>query len=237
MRSASKPTTVVSWSAACALAGLVLSGPVAISVVNVMAPQPPWSDVAAFAARFHWIQTLPYFAGLMLVGGLVALIAALHGIATEDVRPRTRLALALSSAFAAMIFLNYVVQTTFVPALLVKADHDALALAAHLTMVNPLSLGWALEMWGYGVLGVATWLAAPVFHGYRFGRTIAALFVANGPISVIGAFATAFLPGWVFTPLGFAAFGIWNVLVAAMLIGTIVAMRSAAIGTAPGLHA
>jgi hypothetical protein len=220
------PKAAVSRSAAVALAGALLSGPMAIGIVNVVHPQPRWKDAATFAVNFHPIQSLPYFAGLLLVGGLVALVTALHGLANADLRARTRWAAALSAAFAAMVFCNYAIQTTFVPALVAAAERDSLALAGNLTMANPASLGWALEMWGYGVLGVATWLAAPVFADRRFGATTAALFVANGPVSIAGALASALVPGWVLTPAGLWAFGLWNALLAALLVGAIAAMRS-----------
>jgi hypothetical protein len=92
-------------------------------------------------------------------------------------------------------------------------------------MVNPRSLGWALEMWGYAILGVATWLVAPVFAGSVQERTVAWMFVANGPLSVAGGLATALWPGWVMTTPRLIAFAGWNVLVAAMAVGVIVVMR------------
>jgi hypothetical protein len=115
-----------------------------------------------------------------------------------------------------MVFFNYVVQTTFVPGLVRGyTDLDAHAVSAF-AMANPRSLAWALEMWGYGFLGVATWLVAPVFAGNAVERATAHAFRANGVVSVIGALWTALQPGWVFTPARYLAFGAWNVLVFAM---------------------
>lgn len=229
-----KPAAAASACAACALAGVLLSGPVALAIVAGTHPQPPWSGPAAFAASFHPVQTLPYFAGLLLVGGFVGLIAALHGLAAEPVRTRTRIALAFAAAFGAMVFVNYAIQTTFVPALLSAGDPAAAALAGSLSMANPLALGWALEMWGYGLLGVATWLAAPVFLGMPRGRITAALFVVNGPLSIIGALATALWPGWVLTPAGIWAFALWNLLVVAMAGFALVSLRGYAVSQGEG---
>lgn len=212
-------------SAACALSGTVLSGPLAFAVGTAIRPQPRWSGAETFAANYHPIQTLPYFFGLLLVGGFLALVASLHGLAPKQFRPRTRVAVAFAAAFAAMIFINYAIQTTFVPALLSSGAADNLVLAGEFTMANSHSLGWALEMWGYGLLGVATWLVAPVFKGLRFGRTTAALFMVNGPISVLGAAATAAAPGWVLTGGGLYAYSLWNLLVIAMLAFAMVALR------------
>jgi hypothetical protein len=215
-------------AAACALIGVIVSGPVALAIVAAVKPQPDWSSAEAFAANYHPIQALPYFTGLLLVGGMVALISAMHGLTSDATRSRTRLAVVFAAAFASMILLNYTIQTTFIPALLAEATAGARALAGHLTMANPHALGWALEMWGYGVLGVATWLAAPVFGGRRIGKLTAALFRANGVASVLGAIATCALPGWVLEPAGILAFVAWNVLLAVMLVAAMVSLRGPA---------
>jgi len=221
-----KPVAVAFISAGCALSGTVLSGPIALAVVAATHPQPPWSNADVFAANYHPIQSLPYFFGLLLVGGFVALVASLHELAPRPSRARTGIAAMFAAAFAAMIFANYAVQTTFVPALLSNGVAEDLALAGELTMANSHSLGWALEMWGYAVLGVATWLVAPVFHSFRFGRATSALFVVNGPLSVLGGVATAITPGWVLTEGGLYAYGLWNLLVIAMLILAMVSLRN-----------
>lgn len=125
-----------------------------------------------------------------------------------------------------MIIVIYAVQTTFVPALVTGSSPEDALLISGLTMANPRSLGWALEMWGYAVLGVATWLVAPVFRRGALERTTAWLFVANGPVSVLGGFATAASPGWVMTRGGFVAFATWNILVVAMAALAIISMRA-----------
>lgn len=209
------------------LAGIVLSGPVSLVMVNALHPQPAWTGPEAFARAYHPIQTLPYFTGFLLVGGSLYLIAALQTLAGEAHRVRATAGLAFASAFAAMIFFNYVVQTTFVPALAGSGSPESAPLIAAFSLSNPRALGWALEMWGYGVLGVATWLVAPVLaaHG-RAGRTAAALFVANGPVSIFGALLTALRPGWVMSPAGFGLFAVWNLLMLVMVALVIVAFRA-----------
>jgi hypothetical protein len=83
-------------------------------------------------------------------------------------------------------------------------------------MSNPASLAWALEMWGYGVLGVATWLMAPVFAGRGLERWTRTTFVLNGVASVFGALATAIVPSWALTTAGIVSFVAWNGLVLLM---------------------
>lgn len=204
-------------AALTALAGTVAAGPVALGLVQMLRPQPAWRDADTFAAAYHPLQALPYLTGFALVGGFTALVAALHELAPPPSRARTGAATALSAAFAALIVFNYVLQTTVVP-VLAAGDAQARWLAGWITMVNPQGVGWALEMWGYAVLGVATWLVAPVFAGGDAPAVwTRALFVANGPFSIAGGLLTAAVPGWVLSTAGFVAFGAWNLLVVGML--------------------
>jgi hypothetical protein len=230
------PSRSVVSGAIVALAGLILSGPVGLALV-ALHPQPSWSGPEAFARAYHPIQGLPYFFGFLLVGGAVYLIAALQAFADRAVRARATAALGFAAAFAALIVFNYVVQTTFVPALAQPYAPENGPLIAALALSNPRSLGWAVEMWGYAVLGVATWLVAPVLAGHgRFGRIAAALFVANGPVSIVGGVWTALRPGWVMSPAGLTLFAAWNVLVAMMVALVIAAFH--ADGRQPGgIHA
>jgi hypothetical protein len=212
--------------AAVTLAGIVLSGPVSLAVVRLH-PQPAWTGPDAFARAFHPIQTLPYFTGFLLVGGSLYLIAALQALARDGLRARANAALGFAAAFAALIVFNYIVQTTFVPALVRARSAETAPFITAFSLSNPSALGWAIEMWGYAVLGVATWLIAPVLSDYgRVGRAAAALFVANGPVSIVGAVWTALQPGWVMTPAGLAMFAGWNLLVLVMVALVIPAVRA-----------
>lgn len=205
-------------AAVATLLGIVLSGPVAVAVVNVTHPQPPWRDAETFAHHVHPMQVLPYAGGILLVGALVVLVASIHASARPRDKAVTSAALAVTGAFAAFICFNYVAQTTFVPDLARRYDPANAALIAALSMSNPRSLAWAIEMWGWGLFGVATWLIAPVFDRSRLERAAAAMSRANGAVSVAGALWTVARPGWVMTPPGLAAFAAWNVLLAALAI-------------------
>lgn len=217
--------SAVATSAWLVLIGALASGPFGIWIVQATHPQPPWRDAATFVAAYHWVQTVPYFLGFLLIGGFVGLVGSLHVLAPETLAPRTTTALPLVGAFAAMILLNYTLQTTVVPWLAAADVNGSSGLISGLTMSNPSSLGWALEMWGYAVLGVATLLVAPAFTGGTLESVTRWLFTANAPMSLAGGFATALWPGWVMTANGFVAFGLWNLLVVAMAACAILAMR------------
>jgi hypothetical protein len=188
-------------------------------------PQPPWQDAEQYARHFHASQTFPYFAGFFLVGGYVMLMASLHALASDEQKPRTAAALSFTSAFAALVFLNYIVQTTFLPGLAKNYEPENAAIIAQFSMTNPASLAWALEMWAWGFLGVATWLVSTMFTRGKLERLAASLLVANGVSSVVSALCTAARPAWVMTTAGLVSFTLWNVLVFAMSTTVLLALR------------
>jgi hypothetical protein len=222
---ATHPRLLGIYGAWLTIIGVVVSGPLALVLVNALHPQPPWRDPDTFVRHFHPMQTLPFFGGFFLIGGFVLLIASLHTMAKETQRASTAAALVLVSVYAAMVFTNYVIQTTFVPALAQSYTAADGPLLAAFTMANPRSLAWGLEMWGYGFLGVATWICAAVFGDGPVERVAACTFVANGPLSIVPAVFAALSPGWMMTPFGLAAFVGWNVLALAMGVFALVAFR------------
>jgi hypothetical protein len=196
--------------------GVLASGPLALLVVAQLHPQPPWLGPALFVRHYHGLQVLPYAFGFLLVMGFVAQFAALHALASRARRARSALALLCATIFATLICFNYAMQTTFVPTLVHNYDFANGVLLSSLTMSNPKSLGWALEMWGYAFLGLATWVAAGFFADHGLERAARWSFVANGPISLLAACWTAFQPGWEASDAGLIAFALWNVLAFAM---------------------
>ena len=221
-------------SAWATLAGIVLSGPLALIALNRAHPQPPWRDAATFVHAVHPAQAFPYSAGFLLVGGAAVLISSLHAGAPPDLKPRTTAALVFTGAFAALVFLNYIVQTTFMPVLVERYAAEDEPIVTALSLANPTSLAWALEMWAWGLFGVATWLVAPVFSRGALERFTSHVFVANGVVSVGSALMTAFRPAWVMTPSGLVGFTLWNILVFAMAALTLVALNRRARATRVG---
>ncbi len=213
------------YGAVATLAGIFLSGPLAVALVQATHPQPAWTDAATFARSFHAIQILPYPGGIVLVAGLLLLVSALAAQAAPSKVPQATVGLMFAAVFAAMIFLNYIVQTCYVPVLARDFDPNDGPLVAALSMANPTSLAWAVELWGWGFLGVATMLLAPVFHRSGVEGAARWTFVANGPLSVAGAVATALVPGWAMTLTGLVLFGLWNALLAAMAVLALLAFR------------
>jgi hypothetical protein len=205
------PDRTMAAAAALVAAGALLSGPIGLAVAAAV-PQPPWRDAETWAANFHPLQAAPFWLGFILLGASVFFVAHAAARAVQRNRTRARAALVCAGGFAGIIGVNYALQVAFVPHLARRHD-PALA---YLVFANPGAASWALEMFGYALLGAATWLVAPIFHAGPHGRKIAGLLVANGVVSVAGAVATGVDLTWVQSAPGLVCFSAWN----ALLIGT-----------------
>jgi hypothetical protein len=117
--------------------GIMLSGPIGLGVVTLTHPAAPWTSAEAYAHQFHWVQTLPFYAGFVLLAGCIMVIAALFAVSNDAQRLRAGAALVATAAFTGLIAFNYVCQTTFVPAL-ARAYEPAFAPAiSTLSLQNP----------------------------------------------------------------------------------------------------
>lgn len=199
----------LSSSALLVMCGVILSGPIAVGLVEIAAPQPSWNNAATFVQHYSLLQSLPYVFGFLIVGGFVAFMSCLVGTGREDQRPLEMTAVILTGVFASLVFFNYVLQTAFVPQSL-DGNGDILAMV---TMTNPRSLGWGLELYGYALLGIATAVAAPLFEPRGRQGTIRHLLIINCVVSVLSAVLLPIIPGWVLTLAGMVAGTIWNLLI------------------------
>lgn len=213
------------FGALSAITGMVLSGPVAMLSVNAVHPQPPWQSARVFADNYHAIQMVPYAFGFLFVGGCVVLVAALRGLAGPGEQAACRLGLLVSALGATFIFFNYVLQTTFVPALVRANRPEVDVVISSLTMVNPASLAWALEMWGYGFLGLGSWLAAPALDRGQLERAARWMLAGNGVISLVGTATTVAQLDWVLGSKGVVSYIAWNVYFLGTLVLVAVALR------------
>jgi hypothetical protein len=207
------------------IAGTLLSGPLAVLLINVIQPQPAWEGPQVLVANYHRIQSLPFYFGLLLMSGSLMMIGAVYLLAVE--KGARLLALLLTAIAAGLIFLNYLIQAAFIPAM-VESYMPALdPLIVAFSMVNPHSIAWALEMWGYGFLGMGTWLAAGFFTGDGIERATRVLFIVNGVLSVTGTLWTSFDLGWVLSTAGLVSYGAWNLLYITLALFFYIALRKA----------
>jgi len=194
--------------------GVLCSGPLTVVGVSLAHPQPvEWLGVEAYARAFHPLQLVTYGFGFLIVLGSVGLVAALHRLAPGALRFRSALALAFAAAFAAVIGTNYMLQLAVLRPNVAAGRLEGMALLA---FNNPDSITMALEMLGYGFLGLATWAVAPVFQEGGLERWTRALCVANGVVSVAGTALHAAVG--VRGLFGLALYAAWNVLFAALAV-------------------
>jgi len=202
-----------------ALAGFILSAPIAFSLVMLIAPQPEWTSVEIFKANYHHIQELPYYLGFILVSGMVVFV---HAHKPENypgnpaIQIEIRLARVLINIFATLVIFNYICQTTFIPHLVKDPSSMNASMIAAFSMSNPDSLSWALEMWGYLILAKALWLLRGCYRDQNTSLPI--LFVANLIMSTISVVWTIIDPKWVGTSLGLILYFAWNVLMILILV-------------------
>jgi hypothetical protein len=191
--------------------GSVLSGVGGFPFV-LTDPQPAWSDAATYIAHFRAWHQVPFWFGFAFIAAWVVLNARLAALAPERLRTNATVGIITTAMFGAMIFTNYMLQTAFVPHAVQQND----VAVAYVTMANPGSLGWMLEMFGYAALGVASWVTAPIFPGAGPRRRwIVWLMALQGVTGLAGAVATALDPAWVLTTAGLIAYGGWNLAVVA----------------------
>jgi len=201
---------LIAISAAVVIAGIILSGPPGVFLVSLLHPQPEWVDAATFIDHYHPIQAFPFAGGFLLILGFTFFIAAASQLAVLSTQkvPAT-LAIIFAAAFAVMVGINYTLQVAWVPELVRRGDPQL----SNITMYNPHSFGWVLEMFGYAFLGLATWAIALVFWGSRIMNTLRYLLIVNGFASIVGAILTTGGMSWLYEITGIISYILWNLLI------------------------
>jgi len=205
-----------SLGAILAAIGILASGPLSIIVVALVQPQPAWEGPEQFVENFHRIQTLPFYFGYLLLTGSIMMLVAVYRLSQR--RAAALAGLIFMSIGAAFAFFNYVVQTTFIPAIVNEYSSNLNPVISIFSMSNPVALTWAMEMWAYGFMGFGTWLAAGFFGANPVERVAKVLFILNGVVSVLGALVITVDLSGVFSMAGLIGYGAWNVLFLALAI-------------------
>lgn len=207
-----KLIVIAAWTV---LVGAMLSGPVGTGLLMIFAPQPAWRDAATFIANYRPVQSIPFLLGFVLMFGSCLLTAASARLTKREAdKALSNLALVAVAVYSALISLNYVIQSAYVP-LLVRANQE---FVGYFTMTNPSSLCWGIEMFGYPFQGLAFWLVAPAFEGGKFSRAIRIFLAINLISSVVGAVVTCVDIAWAMTPFGLIMYVAWNLLIAVLMV-------------------
>jgi hypothetical protein len=209
---------LISLGAITAIAGFILSGPLAFILVKLVSPQPQWVSPALFVKHYHAVQDIPYYFGFLLITGMLMISACYYlNFKINDANGRFMLLLGFgfSLVFTALISFNYICQTTFVRnlALNYRPEHDSAI--STFSMANTLSLSWAIEMWGYAFLGLSTALSATYYKNRNI--FLASMMVLNGIVSLASAILTIVDANWVMTTGGVAGYLVFNILMILMM--------------------
>lgn len=129
--------------------------------------------------------------------------------------------LTLGAIFGSLLSLNYIIQVVYIPNALDQND----AILSLLTMANPKSLAWAIEMFGYGILGLATIVVAPLFSNRGIQKIIKWLLVFNGVTSIGGTVAIAFDLSGVLSAPALIGYYMWNALIVIIMLLVIIQFR------------
>jgi hypothetical protein len=218
-KAASQKRALISFGSIAALIGFILSGPVGFLFVQLVKPLPAWTTAANFAAQYNPLQNIPYYFGFILIGGMLILAVA-HYLNADNELPLDKMHVLLSviwtTIFAAFVFFNYICQIAFIHHLATDYKPDNDTAISTLSMANPASLSWTVEMWGYAILGVSTWLLSAYYRNKN--RTIHFLLTANGIVSILSAGFFVYDGKWLLTIIGLASYFLWNMLMIVLLI-------------------
>lgn len=193
--------------------GILFSGLIFPVITAIFFPQPVWQNPELFIEHFHPLQTATFFCGYFLVIGSLLTFVALYLTSPETKKMWALAGLAINVVFTAVVFLNYIIQTTYVPHLATNNPPETSSVLAVFSMANPGSFAWALEMYGWGGIGLSFIFMAFIFENKKIQRTLKILFLINGMSSCTSAVFTSVDMNWLFTPAGFTALIVWNLLV------------------------
>ncbi len=168
------------YGAAATIVGLLLSGPLGLALVTLVAPQPPWKGPMVFVEHFQRVQTLPFLASFIHAVGYVFLMSAFYQVADVRMKTRGMAAFGFTLVFVTLVSFSYISQTTFLPALTGGYHPDNDFAISMLSMANPRSLSW--------VSSVGLWISRPRhlarradFHRTPLERLTAKLLVVQWP--------------------------------------------------------
>jgi hypothetical protein len=195
------------------ISGVIFSGLVFPVLSAIVCPQPQWQNPELYIDAYHPLQTATFFCGYFLVIGSLLTFIALNQLAKEETKIWAYSALIINVVFTSIVFINYIIQTTYVPYLAKNNPAETEFVLATFSMSNPGSFAWALEMYGWGGIGLSFIFMARIFKNSGLEKVLKKLFVVNGICSVAAAIITSVDMNWLFGPSGFASLIIWNLLV------------------------
>ena len=150
-----------------------------------------WSGLIAFGATIAFVivqllqlllvfsspldEFLIYATSLCIVIPFVLEILALHYVTPDDKKYWSHAALIFAILYAVFVTANYVVQLATVIPMKLKGGSDEIRILEQ----TPHSMFWDFDALGYIFMGLATFIAIPVFERHGFQRWVRISFLAN----------------------------------------------------------
>ena len=211
----------LSISSLMVIVGILFSGPVGLIITRTFGGQSTWEGAEVFAGNYSAIEALPFAFGFLLILGFMFFFSCLIGAGKEGQQPLEVMGVVLAGIFGSLVCLNYTIQVAYIPILV---DENA-SILAFLAMTNPASLPWAIEMFGYCILGIATVFAAPLFSNRGLQAIIRWLLVLNGVLSVGGAVMFTVNSAETVSGFGIVGYVFWNALIVVIMLLVIIEFR------------
>lgn len=159
-----------------------------------------WSGLIAFAATvafvivqllqvagflsFPFDEILIYGTSLCIVIPFVLEMLALHYVTPDEKKFWSHAALVFTILYAVFVTANYVVQLATVVPMKIQGN----AAEIRILEQTPHSLFWDFDALGYIFMGLATFIAIPVFERNGFQKWVRISFIANALVTPLIAF-------------------------------------------------
>jgi hypothetical protein len=124
-------------------------------------------------------EILIYSTSLCIVVPFILEILALHYTAPDGKKFWSHAALIFTTIYAVFVTGNYVVQLATVIPMSLKGALDEIRILQQ----TPHSLFWDFDALGYIFMGIATFIAVPVFKKQGFQKWVRISFLANGLVT------------------------------------------------------
>ncbi len=167
------------WSAVfiVALVALIDAGMI---LSTLLFPMTSITSIEAYASSFSSMQMFPFVPSLILPTIFVTMMFSIHYYAPEEKKALSQLGFSFALICAAILSIHYYIQLTVVQQSLLNNELSGIW---QLAAPNPHSFFWTFAALGYGFMGIAVLLVAPIFKE-KSERAIKWLFAANGVIGI-----------------------------------------------------
>ena len=167
------------WSAVI-IVFLVVLIDAGLIVSAILLPMTSITSIEVYASSFSNFQMLPFIPSLLLGPMFVIMMLSIHDYAPQEKKMLSQLGLSFSLICAAVLSIHYYIQLTVVRQGILDNELSGLWQFA---APNPHSLFWTLAALGYGFMGIALLVVAPIFKE-KSENTIKWLFVVNGLVGI-----------------------------------------------------